>query len=142
MVHVLRPTMHGDKFDKRWFPSSGFETRGTKDTVMYHPEDNGKLQPKPHTDNIEGQQGYMSKEEVAGEPTTSGTANPKFKIPKLSERKELVSDKLNQLAASISPPAKERKRETSNITQPHKNKKGRQHDYISGTKKSRGGKRK
>ena len=97
---------------------------------------------EPHPDRIERQQGYMSREEVAGETTTSGAANPNFKIPKISERKELVSDKLNQLAASISPPAKEIKKETSSISQPHKNKKDRQHGYISGTRKSRGGRRK
>ena len=49
----------------------------------------------------------MSIEEVAGEPTTSGAANPNFKIPKLSERKGITADKLNKLAASISPKAKE-----------------------------------
>ena len=41
MVHVQLPIIHGEKFDKRWFPSYGFETRGTKDTVMYHPKYNG-----------------------------------------------------------------------------------------------------
>ena len=232
MVHVQRPIMHGEWFDKRWFPCSGFETRGTKDTVIYHPKYNGPKisvlsykqppepidegsifrppeekewieafsekktprkekkknkanneqtdpnpfdlsQMKPYHDNIristttkeytprndakwgklqsepqptinKWQQGHMSKEEVAGEPTTPGVANPKFKIPKLSERKELVSDKLNQLAASISPPAKERKKDTSSTTQPHKNKKGRHRQFgqQGGTRKSRGGRRK
>ena len=230
MVHVQRPTMHGEKFSRRWYPSSGFDTRGPKDQVMYHPKYKGpkvsdlmnnpnwrsiakedifqppegeewiekfsekrtprksekkakianrqidadpfdtkqmrpyreeaqysntneeyspenrarwgKLKTKPQLENIEGQQGYMSKEEVAGEPTTSGTANPKFKIPKLSERREITTDKLNNLSANISPPAKERKRETSSSIQPHKNKKGRQHGHISGIRKSGGGRRK
>ena len=234
MVHVYRPIMHGEKFDKWWFPSSGFETRGNKDTVMCHPKYNGPKisvrnytqppepideeaifrppeeeeewieaysekrtpkkeerknkakdkqidsdpfdtsQMKRYRDNTkytteskevtpdnsakwgelqselqstinkwqQRQQVHMSIEEVAGEPTTSGAANPKFKIPKLPERKELVSDKLNQFAASISPPAKERKKETSGTTQPNKNKKGRQHGHISGTRKSKGGRRK
>ena len=230
MVHVQRPTMHGEKFSRSWYPISSFDTRGSKDQVMYPPkykgpkvsdlinnpnwrsidkeelfqppegeewietfsekrtprkaekksktrvrqidadpfnknqmrpyreeieysstrevytpESNakwGKLKTKPQLDNVEGQQGYMSKEEVASEPTTSGTVNPKFKIPKLSEKKEITADKLNELAANISPPAKEGKRETSSSTQPHKNKKGRQYIYISGTRKSRGGRRK
>ena len=35
IVHVQRPIMHGEKFDKRWFPSSGFETRGTTQSTTY-----------------------------------------------------------------------------------------------------------
>ena len=89
----------------------------------------------------QGQQGYMSIEEVIGEQTTSRAVNPKFKIPKLSEKKEITTNKLNELAANISPPAKEREKETSDTIQPHKNKKGRQYGYISGTRKSRGGRK-
>ena len=91
---------------------------------------------------VKWQQGFMSMEEVAGEPTTPGVVKPKFKIPKLSERKELVSNKLNQLTENISPPAKERKKDTSSTTQPHKNKKGRQFGQQGGTRKSRGGRMK
>ena len=85
----------------------------------------GQLTAEPHSNINEwqqGQQGFMSVEEVAGEATTSDTLNPKFKIPKMSEKKVLAADRLNQLATSISPPAKERKKEASNTTQPHKNK--------------------
>ena len=81
----------------------------------------------------------MSIDEVAGEPTTSGAINPKYKIPK---KKALETNKLNDLASNISPPAKEKKKETSEPTQPHKNKKGRQYGHISGTRWSRGGRRK
>ena len=233
MVHVQRPIMHGGRFDKRWFPSSDFKTRGTKDAVMYHPKYNGPKisvlnytqppdpideesifrppegeewikaysekrtlkkeemknkakkkqvdsdpfdtsQMKPYHDNTEHptankevtsekstkwgriqsepqstinkwqqvQQGHMTIEEVAGEARTPGAVNPKFKIPKFSEKKEITADKLNELAASISPPAKEGKKEAPSTTQPHKNKKGQHYGHISGTRKSRGGSRK
>ena len=76
---------------------------------VYKPENNtkwGKLQSEPQSTINKWQQGHMSIEEAAGEPTTSGAINPKFKIPKLSEKKGIISDKLNELAASISPPAR------------------------------------
>ena len=83
----------------------------------------------------------MSIEEVTGEPTTSGAVNPMFKIPKLSDKKTISTNKLNELAANIFPPAKEREKETSSTTQPHKNKKGQHYGHISGTRWSRGGRR-
>ena len=40
-VHVQRPITHGEKFDKRWYPSSELSTRGPRDEVMYHPKYEG-----------------------------------------------------------------------------------------------------
>ena len=64
----------------------------------------------------------MSKQEVSGETTTSSAADPNYRIPKLSGRKSLQSTKLNDLAINISPPARERKKETdeNKAYQPHK----------------------
>ena len=93
---------------------------------IYTPEDNtrrGELPREFQSDINQWQQGFMSIGEVAGEPTTSGDVDPNYRIPKLSKKKVLISDKLNQLASNISPPAKERKKQTSSTTQPHKNKK-------------------
>ena len=84
----------------------------------------------------------MSREEVSGEQTTSSAANPNYKITKLSKEKELQSNKLNELASNISPPAKEQKKETSSTTQAHKNKKGRQSSQQGGTRKSGGSRKK
>ena len=62
----------------------------------------------------------MSRQKVSGKATTSATldqpktpsaVNPNYRIPKKSN---LESNKLNQLASNISPPAKERKKETDN----------------------------
>ena len=64
----------------------------------------------------EWQQGFMSREEVTGEKTASGTANPNYRIPKLSGKVGLQSNKLNELASNISPPDKEKKKEISSTT--------------------------
>ena len=32
---------HGERFDRRWYPSSDFEIRGAKDMVLYHPKYDG-----------------------------------------------------------------------------------------------------
>ena len=105
----------------------------------------GSLQTKKPKDLSQWQQGYMSRQEVSGEATTSVAsaqpthsiiANPHYKIPKKSN---LESNGLNQLVSNISPPAKERKEGTDEQSyQPHKQKKGRSLDQISGTRQ-RGG---
>ena len=108
----------------------------------------GSLQTKNPKDLSQWQQGYMSRQEVSGEattsvasaqPTHSNIANPHYKIPKKSN---LESNRLNQLVSNISPPAKERKEGTDEQSyQPHKQKKGRSLDQISGTRQ-RGGRSK
>ena len=112
----------------------------------YNPENNAKWgalirEPRPNIN--QQQQGFMSIAEVAGEnSTTSGEANPKYKIPKKPNQQGLQADRLNQLAASTSPPTKEKKKDDYKPDQSHKNKKGRQYSQQGGTRYSRGGKRK
>ena len=82
----------------------------------------------------------MSRQEVSGEALTSNTAehpiDPKYKIPK---KTSLESNRLNELALNISPPAKERKKEgDEQRDQPHKRKKGRTLGQVSGTRKKEG----
>ena len=87
----------------------------------------------------------MSRQEVSGEatnsaasmqPITLGVTDPNYKIPKQSK---LESNKLNQLMSNISPPAKERRKESDEQDyQPHKQKKGRSLGQISGTRQSGG----
>ena len=108
----------------------------------------GELTTKKPKDLSQWQQGYMSRQEVSGEattsavsaqPTHSSVANPNYKIPNNSN---LESNKLNQLVSNISPPAKERKEGTDEQSyQPHKQKKGRSLGQISGTRQ-RGGRSK
>ena len=197
-IHVRRQLNHGEWFDRRWFPSSYFDTRGPKDTVMYHPDYRGSKirilideqnsgsiseqdifrppeeeewivahsdmrpekvekkkiktkqvqidknpfalsQMKPYRESVEysttnatytpddkaqwgamstepqsnlkeWQQGFMSREEVSGEQTASGIANPNYRIPKLSGKVGIQSNRLNALAANISPQPKRRRR--------------------------------
>ena len=69
----------------------------------------------------------MSIAEVAGEyASTPSTVNPNYKIPKKTKQHGLQADRLNQFAANVSPPAKEKVEEYKNPDQPHKNTKGRQ----------------
>ena len=75
----------------------------------------GDPQSRTPKDLSRWQQGYMSRQEVSGEATTSAaseqTANPSEKKPnyKIPKKSNLESNRLNQLASNISPPAKERK---------------------------------
>ena len=108
----------------------------------------GSLQTRKPKDLSQWQQGYMSRQEVSGEATTSvasaqsihsSITNPHYKIPK---KLNLESNRLNQLVSNISPPAKERKEGTDQQSyQPHKQKKGRSLGQISGTRQ-RGGRSK
>ena len=105
----------------------------------------GGLQPRTPKDLNQEQQGYMSRQEVSGEATTSAAyelpmnpsaADPNYRIPKKSS---LESNRLSQLVLNISPPAKERTKEVDEQRdQPHKRKKGRSLGQISGTRKKEG----
>ena len=104
---------------------------------------NGGAIPADFQSNIkQWQQGFISREEVAGASTNSGAIDLNYRIPKLSNKKGLQSNKLNELASNISPPAKEKKKETSSVTQPHKNKKGCQSSQQGGTRKSESSRKK
>ena len=113
---------------------------------VHTPENNikwGALAKESRSNIDQQQQGFMSIAEVASDnATTSNAANPKYKIPKRSNQQELQADRLNQLTANISPPAKEKKKEDYDPDQPHKNKKGRQYNRYGGTRYNRGGRRK
>ena len=100
----------------------------------------GSLHTKPPKDLNQWQQGYMSRQEVSGEattsaasaqPTHSSVAYPNYKIPKKSN---LESSRLNQLVSNISPPAKEKNEGADEPNyQPHKQNKGRSRGPISST---------
>ena len=110
----------------------------------------GAIQPRMTNNVDQSQQGFMSIQGVAGETTTSGAvaqttnpgaADPNYLIPKISGRNSLQSNKLNQIALNVSPPAKERPKESDETRahQPHKQKKGRQLGQQGGTRKRSGG---
>ena len=113
---------------------------------VYTPENNAKwgaLAKESRSNIDQQQQGFMSIAEVAGEnASTSSAVNPNYKIPKKSKQQGLQADRLNQIVANISPPAKDKVEEDYNPDQPHKNKKGRQYSRYGGTRYNRGGRRK
>ena len=127
--------------NKNMRPYDEAEERAIPSTDVEHqpPSNNnwGSLQTKKTKDLSQWQQGYMSRQEVSGEATTStvpaqttqsSVANPNYKIPKKSN---LESKKLNQLVSNISPPAKVREEGTDKQSyQPHKQKKGRSLDKV------------
>ena len=112
--------------------AQSFGERAIPPTDVEHqpPSNNkwGSLQTKKPKDLSQWQQGYMSRQEVSGEattsvasaqPTHSSVANPHYK------KSNLESNRLNQLVSNISPPAKERKEDTNEQSyQHHKQKKG------------------
>ena len=70
------------------------------------------------------------------QPRNPSAVNPDYRIPKKSS---LESNRLNQLALNVSPPAKESKKEVDGKRdQPHKRKKGRSLGQISGTRQKGG----
>ena len=92
MVHVQRPTTHGEKFNTRWFPSSGFDTRGPKDLVMYHPKYKGPkvadLINEPNWRSINKEDKFQPPE---GEECIE--AYSEKKTPKKEERKKTSRSK-------------------------------------------------
>ena len=89
------------------------QERGQSANIKLPPTNNtnwGVLQTSTSSNMEQWLQGFMSRQEVSDEATTSavadqttnpGAADPNYRIPKISGRKSLQSNKLNQLALNI-----------------------------------------